>query len=294
MSCGFLADRRAQRARRRLAVRAAPALRRGARAARAPAGALKYAEDLLDERFLMLNGDVLTDLDLHGADRRSTRRTGAVAHARARARRGPDAPTASCACDDDHAVDGVRREAERRPDRHEPHHRRRLRARAPRARPDPGRPQRLDRARGVARSSSATGSTASRPTALLARHRDARALPAGRPSTSSRATCAPRWPSASATATWPSASASRRTGGSSRRRSSIAAARSPPARTSARSSCSARASAWASGAHDRALGRPQRRRDRRRLRAARLHRRRRRAGRRGLGRSRAGPCSARA
>ncbi len=28
------------------------------------AGALKYAEDLLDERFLMLNGDVLTDIDL--------------------------------------------------------------------------------------------------------------------------------------------------------------------------------------------------------------------------------------
>src|SRR5688500_14310614 len=27
-------------------------------------GALKFAEDLLDERFLMLNGDVLTDLDL--------------------------------------------------------------------------------------------------------------------------------------------------------------------------------------------------------------------------------------
>src|SRR5579862_7065110 len=27
-------------------------------------GALKYAEDLLDERFLMLNGDVLTDIDL--------------------------------------------------------------------------------------------------------------------------------------------------------------------------------------------------------------------------------------
>ena len=31
---------------------------------RGTAGALKYAEDLLDERFLMLNGDVLTDLDL--------------------------------------------------------------------------------------------------------------------------------------------------------------------------------------------------------------------------------------
>src|SRR4051812_33350231 len=27
-------------------------------------GALKYAEEMLDERFLMLNGDVLTDLDL--------------------------------------------------------------------------------------------------------------------------------------------------------------------------------------------------------------------------------------
>jgi mannose-1-phosphate guanylyltransferase len=31
---------------------------------RGTAGALKYAESLLDERFLMLNGDVLTDLDL--------------------------------------------------------------------------------------------------------------------------------------------------------------------------------------------------------------------------------------
>ena len=31
---------------------------------RGTAGALKYAEQLLDERFLMLNGDVLTDLDL--------------------------------------------------------------------------------------------------------------------------------------------------------------------------------------------------------------------------------------
>src|SRR5436190_13738737 len=28
------------------------------------AGALKHAEELLDERFLMLNGDVLTDIDL--------------------------------------------------------------------------------------------------------------------------------------------------------------------------------------------------------------------------------------
>jgi mannose-1-phosphate guanylyltransferase len=31
---------------------------------RGTAGALKYAEPMLDERFLMLNGDVLTDIDL--------------------------------------------------------------------------------------------------------------------------------------------------------------------------------------------------------------------------------------
>lgn len=41
-------------------------------------GALKYAEDLLDERFLMLNGDVLTDLDLT-AQLRQHERTGARA-----------------------------------------------------------------------------------------------------------------------------------------------------------------------------------------------------------------------
>src|SRR5271163_1460286 len=33
---------------------------------RGTAGALKFAESLLDERFLMLNGDVLTDIDLTG------------------------------------------------------------------------------------------------------------------------------------------------------------------------------------------------------------------------------------
>ena len=33
---------------------------------RGTAGALKYAEPMLEERFLMLNGDVLTDLDLSG------------------------------------------------------------------------------------------------------------------------------------------------------------------------------------------------------------------------------------
>jgi mannose-1-phosphate guanylyltransferase len=44
---------------------------------RGTAGALKYAEDLLDERFLMLNGDVLTDIDLT-AQIDQHARTGAV------------------------------------------------------------------------------------------------------------------------------------------------------------------------------------------------------------------------
>jgi mannose-1-phosphate guanylyltransferase len=44
---------------------------------RGTAGALKYAEDLLDDRFLMLNGDVLTDIDL-GALLEQHERTGAV------------------------------------------------------------------------------------------------------------------------------------------------------------------------------------------------------------------------
>jgi mannose-1-phosphate guanylyltransferase len=41
-------------------------------------GALKFAEELLDERFLMLNGDVLTDIDLD-QQLRQHERTGAVA-----------------------------------------------------------------------------------------------------------------------------------------------------------------------------------------------------------------------
>jgi mannose-1-phosphate guanylyltransferase len=45
---------------------------------RGTAGAIKYAEDLLDDRFLALNGDVLTDLDL-GALIRRHEEAGAVA-----------------------------------------------------------------------------------------------------------------------------------------------------------------------------------------------------------------------
>ncbi|CAN5176696.1 NDP-sugar synthase [soil metagenome] len=48
---------------------------------RGTAGALKFAEDLLDERFLMLNGDVLTDLDLSAqiAQHEQTGATGTLA-----------------------------------------------------------------------------------------------------------------------------------------------------------------------------------------------------------------------
>src|SRR6476469_5212787 len=63
MSCGFLAtsvrnvlgDRSGYGVRLRFVEEPEP---------RGTAGALKYAEDFLAERFLMLNGDVLTDMDL--------------------------------------------------------------------------------------------------------------------------------------------------------------------------------------------------------------------------------------
>src|SRR5207253_6842470 len=48
---------------------------------RGTAGALKYAEPFLDERFLMLNGDVLTDIDLSAqiAQHEATGATGTLA-----------------------------------------------------------------------------------------------------------------------------------------------------------------------------------------------------------------------
>ena len=81
-------------------------------------GAVKFAEELLDERFLMLNGDVLTDIDLT-AQLAQHERTGARAtlalvpvedpSAYGLVRRNGDAQRR-----------GVPREAEPRPDRHEP------------------------------------------------------------------------------------------------------------------------------------------------------------------------------
>ena len=83
---------------------------------RGTAGALKYAEDLLDERFLMLNGDVLTDIDLT-AQIAQHEATGAVGHPRARARRRPHRLRPRAPARRPVGL-GVRREAERRPDRH--------------------------------------------------------------------------------------------------------------------------------------------------------------------------------
>ena len=61
---------------------------------RGTAGALKFAESLLDERFLMLNGDVLTDIDLTG---RSPSTSAPARRRRSRSSRSPTrAPTGWC------------------------------------------------------------------------------------------------------------------------------------------------------------------------------------------------------
>ena len=224
---------------------------------RGTAGALKYAEDFLDERFLMLNGDVLTDLDLT-AQIAQHEATGAVGTLALVPSPTPP-PTASCACTTTSRSRSSSRS--RAPTRSTPAHLgRRLRARARGARPHPGRSQRLDRARGVAQlvgdglygfAAEPIGWTSARPSATC------RA-----PSTSSRATSRRPWPTASGPATWRSATACRPTGASCRRRSSSAAARSPRARTSVAGR--ARRGRQRGGGHDdRALGGPQRRRDRR-------------------------------
>ena len=139
-------------------------------------GALKFAEELLDERFLMLNGDVLTDLDvtaqlaLHEA-------RGAQRHARAHARRGPLGlrPGPHARRRRGHRL---RREAGARPDRHAQHLGGHLRARALGARAARGRPARLDRARRLP-AARRRRPLRLRRRGLLARHRDARALPRG-------------------------------------------------------------------------------------------------------------------
>ena len=135
-------------------------------------GALKYVESLLDARFLMLNGDVLTDIDL-SASSPSTMATG-------RRRRWPyRSRTPGLGL-----VQRTRRargtefvEKRAGPDRHAQHLRRRLHL----ERDILDMLQAEQPARSSAtssRSSSATVSTAA-CRRLLARHRDARALPRG-------------------------------------------------------------------------------------------------------------------
>ena len=109
-------------------------------------GALKYAESLLDERFLMLNGDVLTDIDLSAparparADRRDARRS------RSTPVEDPSDYGLVRTAGDGAVTEFVEKPA-LRPDRHAQHLGRRLRARARGARPARARPARLDRAR---------------------------------------------------------------------------------------------------------------------------------------------------
>ena len=142
-------------------------------------GALKFAEPLLDERFLMLNGDVLTDIDLT-ARSPSTRRTGARA-------------TLALTPVEDPSAYGLVRHDERRrastefvekpaPDQIDTNldHRRRLRARARRARPARARRSRRRSSATSSRSSSATASTATWPRAT--------GSTSGRPSATSQAT----------------------------------------------------------------------------------------------------------
>ena len=291
MSCGFLAttvrnvlgDGSASGIRLRFVEEPDP---------RGTAGALKFAEPLLDERFLMLNGDVLTDIDLTGQIAQHER-TGARATLALVARRGPQRLRPGAPARGPLGA-RLRGEAQLRPDRHEPDQRGRLRARARDPRAGPAGAQRLDRARGVAAADrrrplrvparSATGWTSARPSATC------RA-----PSTSSRATSRRRCARGSATASSRSPTARRSTVERSPRRCSSAARTSPPARTSAASWCSARTCTSVAGIDGRALGDPQRRRDRRAsCTPARLHRRGGLPRRRGHAASTAGRCSARA
>ena len=202
-------------------------------------GALKFAEPLLDERFLMLNGDVLTDIDVT-AQLDQHERTGAVATLALTPVEDPS-NYGLVRTEKRRRGDRVRREALGGPDRLAEHLGRRLRARARRARHARARPAGVDRARRLP-PPRRRRTLRLRGRRLLARHRDARALPGGAPSTSSRGRsrrpCASGW----GTATCASRTASRTpAAGSSPRRSWRPGAGSATARGSAAGSCSSAA-----------------------------------------------------
>ena len=205
---------------------------------RGTAGALKYAEDFLDERFLMLNGDVLTDIDLTAqiAQHDATGAVGTLALVPV------DDPTAYglVRLHEDQAVkEFVEKPSADQIDTKLISAGAYVLERAVLDLIPAGRnvsierevwPQLVGNGLYGYAAERPTGWTSARPSATC------RA-----PSTSSRATSSRPWPSASGPATSPWPSAWRPKGASCRRRWSTAAARSPRARTSARSSCSARA-----------------------------------------------------
>ena len=187
--------RRAQRARRRLAVRAAAALHRGARAARDR----RRAEVRRGPPRRALPDAQRRRPDRHRPDRADRPARGRRAPSATLAlvpRRRPDAPTASCACNDDHSVkEFVEKPSADQIDTNADLGRR-LRARARRCSTS-SRPTATSRSSArCGRSSSARASTASppRPTGWTSAPPSATCRA---PSTSSRATSRRPWPSAS-------------------------------------------------------------------------------------------------
>ncbi len=133
-------------------------------------GALKYAEDLLDERFFMLNGDCLMDLDLT-AQMRQHEETGARATLALIAVDEPSAYGLVRRADDRSVQQFVEKPSLGR-DRHQSCQRRRLHPPSRCARRDgAGRDQDLDRARRVP-GAGRQRALRLRGIGLLGRHRD--------------------------------------------------------------------------------------------------------------------------
>ena len=133
-------------------------------------GALKFAESLLDERFLMLNGDVLTDLDVSAQialhDMRDARATLALTPVE-----DPSAYGLVRTLDDGEVTGFVEKPSPNQIDTQQ-HLRRDLRARALRARAARARAAGVDRARRLP-AARRRGPVRVRRRRLLARHRDA-------------------------------------------------------------------------------------------------------------------------
>ena len=207
-------------------------------------GALKYAEDLLDDRFLMLNGDVLTDIDI-SAQIAAHERTGARATL---ALYPVDDPSAYglVRLDDDGAVrEFVEKPSPDQIDTHNISAGVYVLERSVLELLEPGAPASIER--DVFPRLVGNGLYGHVAAGVLEGHRDARALPRGdvrhprglgrhrgRRADGHRATCA-------------SSAASRPRAGSCRRRSSRPAAGSPRARASAGGPCSSTAS-WSARA----------------------------------------------